>query len=198
MPTQRREPFWQQVTSNNKQEQQEQQEQHEDMMVTLYFTDNTNEGSSRKGGAVSHKPSVDHSWGDIEANALRWKWTIAHWPWQRGHFSLDLLVHEASSLFQGGYIKVLQLQQMWSRRLMRRQHMINWSPSSTWPTPTGQSTEPWYKVYPDSTPWDKTSIPRHLWMPAAYWTTTTLIWLMPCSWRSTKKKREVSQKQRNR
>ena len=55
------------------------------------------------GSAVSHKPSVDHSWGDIEANALRWKQTIVHWPWQIGHFSLDLLVHEAPSLFQGGY-----------------------------------------------------------------------------------------------
>ena len=69
--------------------------------VTSYFTDKTNERRSRKGGTVSHKPSVDHLMGDSEANAPRWKWIIVHWLWCIGHFSFDLLVYEASSLLWG-------------------------------------------------------------------------------------------------
>ena len=79
------------------------------------MNNNVNERCSTHGSADSHKTSVDHLMGDLEANAPRWTWVIGYWPWYMGHLSLDLLIIETSVLtsqstywdtvlqIQGGY-----------------------------------------------------------------------------------------------
>ena len=107
MPTQTRQLFWQQATSNNRQEQ---QEHHEHMMGDIILHQWYQWGEQQKGQCclplispqlIIHgetlRPMIQDGNGPLYIGPGRWGISLLT------HFSLDLLVHEASSLFWGGY-----------------------------------------------------------------------------------------------